>query len=148
MKKLILLLLLPLLSLSAIKDDIYPKAEKEMEKHTIILEEKEKEENYMVKLKFGREKLLDCNNYFLLGGKIEEKILEGYGYNYYIFNGKDEMGSTKMGCSVNTKTQKDVFYNVEEIIRYNSKLPVVIYAPKGVFVDYAVYEKIAGKKLK
>ena len=152
MKKFILSLFLTLsllsISRTAVKSDIYPKAEKGMIRHTIVLDEKENEENYIVKVKFGKEKTVDCNNHFLMGGKIEEKNLEGYGYNYYTFEGSDEMASTMMMCPVQTKTLKDVFYNVEETIRYNSKLPVVIYAPKGVFVNYSVYEKIIDKKLK
>ena len=58
------------------------------------------------------------------------------------------MASTLMACAVQGKTKKDVFYNSEETIRYNSKLPVVIYAPKGVFVNYSIYEKIVDEKLK
>jgi ecotin len=152
MKKFILplMLIMSLLSISktAVKTDIYPKAEKGMVRHTIVLDEKENENNYIIKIKFGREKTVDCNNSFLLGGKIEEMNLEGYGYNYYTFSGSDEMASTQMLCPIQTKSQKDVFYNVEETIRYNSKLPVVIYAPKGVFVNYSIYEKIVDEKLK
>ncbi len=154
MKKIVLslVLMMSLLSVSRTvmvkKDDVYPKAEKGMVKHMITLEEKEKEDNYIIKLKFGREKVTDCNNSFMLGGKLEEKNVEGYGYNYYIFNGPDEVASTQMMCTVQTKTQKDVFYNVEEIIRYNSKLPVVIYVPNGVFVYYSIYEKMKDEKLK
>ena len=152
MKKFILplMLIMSLLSISktAVKTDIYPKAEKGMVRHTIVLDEKENENNYIVKIKFGREKTVDCNNSFLLGGKIEEMNLEGYGYNYYTFSCSEDMASTQMLCPIQTKSQKDVFYNVEEIIRYNSKLPVVIYAPKGVFVNYSVYEKIVDEKLK
>lgn len=152
MKKIILsgILVLSLLTMSRTvkKDDIYPKAEQGMVKHTIVLSQKEDENNYMIKLKFGREEEVDCNQHFLIDGKIEEKILDGYGYNYYVFNGSDKMASTLMACAVQTKTKKDVFYNSEEIIRYNSKLPIVVYAPKGVFVNYSVYEKIVDEKLK
>lgn len=152
MKKIILLgmLAISLLSISrtVTKNDIYPKAEQGMVKHTIVLEEKTDESNYLVKLKFGREEVIDCNQHFLMGGKIEKKVLEGYGYNYYTFEGSDKMASTLMACSTQAKTKKDVFYNSEETIRYNSKLPIVIYAPKEVFINYSVYEKIIDKKLK
>lgn len=152
MKKIILsvMFMLSLLSISKTvkKEDIYPKAEQGMVKHIVILDEKADEGSYLIKLKFGREEVIDCNQHFLIDGKIEEKVLEGYGYTYYEFKGSDKMASTLMACGTQAKTKKDVFYNSEEIIRYNSKLPVVIYAPKDVFVNYTVYEKIVDEKLK
>lgn len=151
MKKFILLLIvaMPLLSMAklVIKEDIYPKAEKGMEKHEIVLEKMEKEEDYIIKLKFGKEKTVDCNKHALAGGKLEEKTLEGYGYNYYVFSGADQMISTQMLCPTQAKTKKDIFYNVEKIMDYNSKLPVVVYVPKGVFINYSVYEKKIDTKL-
>ena len=121
MRKIILsgMLVLSLLSMSKTvkKDDIYPNAEKGMVKHTIVLSQKDDENNYLVKVKFGREEEVDCNQHFLIDGKIEEKILDGYGYNYYVFNGSDKMASTLMAWAVQGKTKKDVFYNSEETIR-------------------------------
>ncbi len=49
--------------------------------------------------------------------------------------------STMMGCLDNTKKPAFVQANMGQaaFIRYNSKLPIVVYAPKDVDVKYRVW---------
>ena len=45
-----------------------------------------------------------------------------------------------MACPDNTLTEKFISSKTEHM-RYNSKLPVVIYCPKGFQVEYAIWSK-------
>lgn len=120
--------------------DIYPTPQKGMEKHVIVLPQKEKEEEYRVELRFGKDKLVDCNHHSLLGGKLEEKTVASWGYSYYEFTGRDEMMQTMMYCP-EEKIKKRVYYSIENgILNYSSKLPLVIYTPKDVKLEVHIWQ--------
>lgn len=148
MKKLIqgilLFMFLSLVSFSETDISMYPKAEKNWKKHIFILAEKEKEEDFQIELKFGKDVLVDCNQYFFLGGEIHEKTVEGWGYPYYEFSaGKSEMVGTLMGCPSEEKTKKRVYYSQgDKMLPYNSKLPLVIYTPEDIKVELYLWNKI------
>ena len=52
---------LSLVSFGKTDISIYPKAEKAWKKHIFLLTEKEKEEDFRIELKFGKDVLVDCN---------------------------------------------------------------------------------------
>ncbi len=143
MKKLILLPLFCIISsttFAQMKEDIkmFPKAEKEQNQKVIRLEPKEDENNYMVEILIGKKTVTDaCNNYFLIG-QLEEKNLDGWGYNYYTFDTKGDVASTMKGCLTN-ESKEQVVYAQSQKVRYNSRLPIVIYTPKGYEVDYKIW---------
>ena len=117
---------------------MFPLAEEGMEQKVIRLEPKENEEDFMVEVMIGKKSKVDtCNRYFL-GGNLEENNLDGWGYNYYTFSTNGMIGGTLMGCMDNKQVEK-VVYAPSEKVRYNSKLPIVIYAPKDYQVDYRIW---------
>lgn len=127
-------------SFAQMKEDIkmFPKAEKEQNQKVIRLDPKENEQDYMVEIMIGKKTMTDgCNNYFLMG-KLEDKNLDGWGYNYYEFETKGDIASTLMGC-LNAKGVEKVVYAQSEKVRYNSRLPIVIYTPKGYEVNYRIW---------
>ena len=121
-------------------DDIlkpFPAATDSLVRYVIQLDEKQDESTYKVELIPGKTMLVDCNRH-RLAGKIEEKNLDGWGYSYYEFSTNGRVASTMMFCH-NPKEEK--FVTSESIIvRYNSKLPIVIYAPKGYDVKYRIWQ--------
>ncbi len=119
----------------------YPQAEQGMKRQVIDLPEQKDEANYKVELLIGQTLEVDCNVH-RLGGHLTSKTLEGWGYDYYIFDKVTSPVSTMMACPDGKKTTKFVTANLGEhsLLRYNSKLPIVIYMPDNVEVKYRVWQ--------
>lgn len=120
----------------------FPQAEAGMERHVIELPKKSNEADYKVEIIPGKTMSVDCNNHRLMG-TLSEKDLQGWGYNYYEFASDGQTASTMMFCNEPNKTK---FITGQTItIDYNSKLPIVVYVPKGFDVKYRIWK--AGKEL-
>lgn len=148
MKKYFTFALLSFVSISTFaqtKEDIkmFPNAEENYIQKVIRLEPKDDENNYMVEIMIGKKTITDsCNNYFLIG-KLEEKNLEGWGYNYYNFTSTGDVASTLKGC-MNSKSIEKIVYAENQKVRYNSRLPIIIYTPKGYEVNYRIWSASDG----
>ncbi|EIZ8955076.1 serine protease inhibitor ecotin [Cronobacter sakazakii] len=125
----------------------FPKAEKGMVRQVIDLPERQDEASYKVELVIGQTLDVDCNKH-QLAGKFERKTLEGWGYDYYTFesaknaDGSVMYTSTIMACPDGKKEKKFVTANLGEngMLNYNSKLPVVVYAPENIDVKYRLWK--------
>ncbi|ABU77378.1 ecotin [Cronobacter sakazakii] len=125
----------------------FPKAEKGMVRQVIELPERQDEASYKVELVIGQTLDVDCNKH-QLAGKFERKTLEGWGYDYYTFesaknaDGSVMYTSTMMACPDGKKEKKFVTANLGEngMLNYNSKLPVVVYAPENIDVKYRLWK--------
>ncbi len=117
----------------------YPEATANQKRYAIFLEPKENEQNYKVEIVIGKRIMVDSCNRFMLGGSIEEKDLQGWGYNYYVVEQVGQPASTMMACPNNDKHEAFVPMTTQTITRYNSKLPIVVYAPADVEVHYRVW---------
>ncbi|MGL5699215.1 MAG: serine protease inhibitor ecotin [Kluyvera sp.] len=118
----------------------YPQAEKGMKRQVIQLPAQKDESAYKVELLVGQTLEVDCNHH-RLGGKLESKTLEGWGYDYYVVEKVSGPMSTMMACPDKQKTKKFVSASLGEegMLRYNSKLPIVVYTPENVEVKYRVW---------
>ncbi|POT60148.1 ecotin [Citrobacter amalonaticus] len=119
----------------------YPKAENGMKRQVIQLTPQEDESTLKVELLIGQTLEVDCNQH-RLGGKLESKTLEGWGYDYYVFDKVTSPVSTMMACPDGKKEQKFVtaYLGDDGMLRYNSKLPIVVYTPANVEVKFRVWK--------
>jgi len=119
----------------------YPQAEKGMKRQVITLPQQKDESGYKVELLIGQTLEVDCNQH-RLGGELESKTLEGWGYDYYVFGKVTGPASTMMACPDGKKTQKFVtaYLGDDAMVRYNSKLPIVVYTPENIDVKYRVWK--------
>lgn len=119
----------------------YPQAEKGMKRQVIQLPAQKDESALMVELLIGKTLEVDCNHH-RLGGELESKTLEGWGYDYYVMEKVSGPMSTMMACPDQKKSKKFITASLGDdgMLRYNSKLPIVVYTPDNVEVKYRVWE--------
>jgi len=127
------------------KNDVsmFPKPKADEQQIIIQLPELANEEDYKIEIYAGKMHEKDCNS-IKLSGQIDENNLDGWGYTYYRLTTNGNVASTLMGCMDQKKTQ--AFVSVQSnLLRYNSKLPYVIYVPKNYQVKYKIWK---GSELK
>lgn len=116
----------------------FPAAWKGFDRFVIDLPQRDAEDNYMVELMAGKTLKVDCNNHGLIGS-WQTKDVKGWGYTYYQYTSAGKTRSTLMACP--DKTLQDKFISSTKQVRYNSKLPIVVYVPKGFQVKYKIWER-------
>ena len=120
----------------------YPAAEKGMKRIVIHLDAQKDEFSWKVELIVGKTLETDGVNRVALMGKIEERSVEGWGYTFYRAEIKsDGMISTRIGVDPNQpKVQQFVTLMPYGPVRYNSRLPIVVYIPEGYEVRYRFWK--------
>jgi len=130
---------------------MFPKPEKGQTQYIIDVPHSDKDNSKKIEFFVGKMTETDaCNQHGLLG-QFEEKDLQGWGYSYYEFKTDGHIRSTLMGCPDAKKIHQ--FVSSEgKLVRYNGRLPIVIYVPEGYEVRYKIYttneEIFVGKTLK
>ncbi|MBW7901504.1 MAG: serine protease inhibitor ecotin [Rhodocyclaceae bacterium] len=117
----------------------YPPAAEGRSRHVIQLPQQANEQDFKVELIAGRTMEIDCNHH-RLGGEWQEKTVQGWGYSYYELSEAGPGVSTMMACPPGSARR--AFVQVgggPMLVRYNSKLPLVLYAPNDVEVRYRVW---------
>ena len=117
----------------------YPKAEAGYSLQVIHLPKQKNEDDYKVQIIAGKTLQVDCNQQ-RLGGKLEEKTLKGWGYPMYRLNKVSGPMSTMMACPEG-KSHPEFVPVVGDgfMLRYNSKLPIVVYTPANIDVKYRIW---------
>jgi ecotin len=136
---------LPLAACAATPEALkpYPAASAGYNRHVIELPAQANEAEHKVELIAGKTLEVDCNQQ-RLGGQWQEKTVEGWGYTYYQLSQVGPAMSTLMACPDNSRKQAFVPVGGEPLlVRYNSKLPLVIYAPAEVQVRYRIWSAAA-----
>ncbi|MFK4057545.1 serine protease inhibitor ecotin [Brevundimonas sp. NPDC046655] len=116
----------------------FPAAAAGQTRHVITLPAQTDESALKVELILGKTQTVDCNRQ-VFGGRLETRTAEGWGYNYYVLPALGNAASTLMGCPPGSERQAFVTTQEQPLIRYNSRLPVVVYAPSDVEVRYRVW---------
>ncbi|MEN3205291.1 serine protease inhibitor ecotin [Klebsiella pneumoniae] len=121
------------------KSRAVPESGKGMKRQVIQLPQQQDESALKVELMIGQTLEVDCNHH-RLGGELESKP-EGWGYDYYVFEKLSGPVSTMMACPDGKKEKKFVTAGLGDdgMLRYNSKLPIVVYTPSNVDVKYRIW---------
>jgi ecotin len=119
----------------------FPAAEKGMERFVVVLPEKTRAEevDFKVELIPGKTMLTDGVNQVRHGSTIETRPLKGWGYTFYEVTGQDTTMSTMMAAPEGSEKVEQFVSGTPLLIRYNSRLPIVVYAPEGYELRYRIW---------
>jgi ecotin len=118
----------------------YPPAEDGYKRMVIHLQSLADEDTSKLEIIIGKTIKVDCNRHWF-GGQVTEEIAKGWGFPYFVLKSVTGPASTLMACPLDKKEQ-DTFVQVRgegDLIRYNSKLPVVVYVPVDFEVRYRIW---------
>ena len=126
----------------------FPPAEKGMVRYVLQLQRQADESAFKVELIVGKTVQVDEQNRYFFGGKIEEETVKGWGFTRYKVSRLGPMAGTLMAVDPNApKVARFITIGGDPyIIRYNSRVPIVVYVPEGVEVRYRIWT--AGTEVK
>lgn len=119
----------------------FPPAGEGMTRYVITLPEAPAEDLLKVQLLIGKTVKLDARNRYFFGGRLERETIQGWGYDRYVLKSLGPMAGTLMAVDP-SEPKVDRFITLAgepELLRYNSRLPLVVYVPKGVEVRYRIW---------
>jgi ecotin len=121
--------------------DAFPGAKEPMQRFVIVLPAKQRseEESLKVELISGKEMLTDGVNRVRLANAIETRSLKGWGYSYYEVTGSSKVLTTLMAPPEGAPMVTAFVTGVPALVRYNSRLPIVVYVPKGLELRYRIW---------
>ncbi len=142
--KLLLVLASVLVAASAYAADAmkaFPPAEKGMARHVLALPREADESLLKVEIVVGKTVETDERNRYFFGGKIEAETIKGWGYTRYVVSEMGPMAGTKIAVPPDApKVRRFVSLGGEPyLVRYNSKLPIVVYAPAEAEVRFRLW---------
>jgi len=119
----------------------YPPAQEGMVRFVIALPHKERgeEDDFRVEIVVGKTLRTDGVNRVRLANAIETRTIEGWGYPYYEVTGSSETISTLMAPPEGAEPVETFVTAAPIQVRYNSRLPIVVYAPQGFEVRYRIW---------
>jgi ecotin len=119
----------------------FPPAEAGMVRHVLQLPPQADESALKVELIVGKTVQLEERNKYFFAGRIEAENIQGWGFTRYKVDQLGPMAGTLMAVDPNApKVARFVRLGGEPyLIRYNSRLPVVVYVPAGAEVRYRIW---------
>jgi ecotin len=126
----------------------FPSADEGMTRHVLMLPPEEQEDSLRVELKIGKTVRIDEANRYFFGGSLQAVNIEGWGFTRYLLADLGPMAGTLMAVGPDTP-RVDRFITLggePQLLRYNSRLPLVVYVPSGVEVRYRIWR--AGPEVK
>jgi ecotin len=126
----------------------FPPTGEGMVRHVLQLPQQADESGFKVELIVGKTVETDAGNRYFFAGRIEEETIKGWGFPRYMVSKLGAMAGTLMAVDPNAPkvTRFITLGGAPYIIRYNSRLPVVVYVPEGVEVRYRIWT--AGAEIK
>jgi len=119
----------------------FPPAEPGMARLVLLLPAQADESALKVELVVGKTVEVDGHNRYFFGGTIEEQTIEGWGFTAYRVGALGPMAGTLMAVDpAAPKVPRFVTLGGDPfLVRYNSRLPLVVYVPEGVEVRYRIW---------
>lgn len=119
----------------------FPPAEPGMKRMVIFVPAKKVEEDFRVQLLVGKTVRTDGVNQHFFAGQLETETIEGWGFDRHILRQLGPMGGTLMAPPPGAKpVERFVTLGGEPtLLRYNSRLPLVVYVPEGVEVRWRAW---------
>jgi ecotin len=119
----------------------FPPAGEGMVRYVLHLPELTNESDFKVELIVGKTVEIDAQNQYFLVGDIEAETIVGWGFTRYLVRKVGPIAGTLMAVDPDApKVARFVTLGGEPyLVRYNSRVPVVIYVPEGVEVRYRVW---------
>jgi ecotin len=119
----------------------FPPAEPGMVRYVLQLPPQQDESLLRVELIVGKTVELDEHNRYFFGGRIVPENIEGWGFTRYVVADLGPMAGTLMAVDPNApKVARFVALGGEPyLVRYNSRLPLVVYTPEGAEVRYRLW---------
>jgi ecotin len=126
----------------------FPPAEEGMARYVLKLPKQDDESIFKVELIVGKTIQVDEKNRYFFGGNIEKETIKGWGYTRYNVSKMGPIAGTLMAVDPDApKVARFITLGGEPyIIRYNSRLPIVVYVPEGVEVRYRIWTTAAELK--
>jgi len=94
---------------------------------------------HRVELLIGKTLEVDCNRQQFLGD-LSREVVQGWGYAYHVASAIQGPAGTMMACP--DATLEEAFVSLgggPHWVRYNSRLPVVVYVPDAFELRYRVW---------
>jgi len=119
----------------------FPPADQGKIRYVLQLPAQDDESAFKVELIAGKTVPVDEKNKYFFGGTIKEETIKGWGFPRYIVSELGPMAGTRMAIDPNApKVARFITLGGDPyLIRYNSRLPIVVYVPKGVEVRYRIW---------
>ena len=119
----------------------FPAAEPGMTRYVLTLPAQADESALQVELQVGKTVQTDAQNRYFFAGQIEAQNISGWGFTRYVLSNLGPMAGTLMATDpAQPQVARFITLGGEPyLIRYNSKLPVVVYVPDGVQVRYRIW---------
>jgi len=119
----------------------YPKAPEGMERKVVFLPHKERgeEDGFQVEIVVGRTLVTDGINRYMLGGELREVDIPGWGFTYWQAEGRlVAPAQTLIGGE--SKPTPQFVAGPRRLVRYNSRLPLVVMVPAGCEVRWRIWK--------
>ena len=121
-----------------VNTDIFPKPKEGFKKMVIEVPLSQNDDQKKIEFSVGKMMEVDGCNHYGLNGSLATKDLEGWGYQYFEFETDGQVISTQMGCPDAPK--RHLFVSAQpNTVRYNGKMPIVIYVPEEYDVQYKIF---------
>lgn len=119
----------------------FPPAEEGMVRYILQLPKQDDESILKVELIVGKTVQTDERNRYFFGGQIEEETIKGWGFTRYKVRNIGPMAGTLMAIDPDApKVARFITLGGDPyLLRYNSRLPLVVYVPEGVEVRYRIW---------
>ena len=129
------------LAMAADNMKAFPPADPGMVRYVIDVPPLDDEAAAKIELIVGKTVTVDERNRYFFGGKLEQEVIKGWGFDRYVLRKLGPMGGTLMAVDPTApKVERFVALAGEpRLVRYNSRLPLVVYVPVGVEVRYRVW---------